>query len=88
MIVILQKKLAGQKGYLLEYDRMSEEEKLAKYLELEHELLIFDSSRKDERLRTVEAEKDKLILDLKKAVKENQETKKKVKQILKHLKMD
>jgi len=82
------KKLAGQNGYLLEYDRMSEEEKLAKYLEIEPELLIFDSSRKDERLKTVEAEKNKLIEELKAAVKENQETQKNVKRILEHLKMD
>ena len=34
------KLLAGQKGYLLQYDRMSESEKLEKYLELENELLI------------------------------------------------
>jgi len=36
----------------------------------------------------VEDEQNKLIIELKKAVKENQETKKKVKQILNHLKIE
>lgn len=48
------KKLAGQKGYLLQYDRMTDEEKLQKYIELEYELLVFDESKKNaemERLR-------------------------------------
>lgn len=34
--------LAGQKGYLLQYDRLTEDEKLEKYLEFENELLVFD----------------------------------------------
>ena len=41
------KKIAGQKGYLLQYDRMSEKDKLEKYLELESELLVFDESKKN-----------------------------------------
>lgn len=37
------KKLAGQKGYLLQYDRLSDDEKLEMYLKFEHYLLIDDS---------------------------------------------
>lgn len=43
------KKLAGQKGYLLQYDRISEEEKLELYLKYEPDLLI-DSTEKDKIL--------------------------------------
>ncbi len=39
----LAKKFAGQKGYLLQYDRLTEDEKLEKYIEFEPELLIFES---------------------------------------------
>ena len=39
------KKIAGQKGYLLQYDRISDEEKLERYQELEGELTI-DNTRK------------------------------------------
>jgi len=37
----LAKLFAGQKGYLLQYDRLDDEEKLAKYIEFEPELLVF-----------------------------------------------
>jgi len=35
------KKLAGQKGYLLEYDRMNDKEKLDLYLQIEPSLLVY-----------------------------------------------
>jgi len=41
------KKLTGQKGYLLQYDRLNDQEKLEKYIEFEHDLTIYD----DERMR-------------------------------------
>ena len=41
----LSKILAGQRGYLLQYDRLTEEEKLEHYLEFEKELLIFDNTK-------------------------------------------
>jgi len=34
------KKFAGQKGYLLQYDRLTDEEKLQKYIEFEPDLII------------------------------------------------
>ena len=36
----LAKKFAGQKGYLLQYDRLTEDEKLQKYIEFEPDLII------------------------------------------------
>jgi len=41
------KRLAGQKGYLDTYDRLSLEEKLEVYLKVEPLLLIFDNSQND-----------------------------------------
>lgn len=43
------KKIAGQKGYLLQYDRMSDEDKLERYQELEGELTI-DNTKKLKRV--------------------------------------
>jgi len=60
MILILPKKLAGQKGYLLQYDRMNDEEKLEKYLEIEPELLIFDESKKNAEIEKLKKEKSEL----------------------------
>jgi len=37
------KKLAGQKGYLLQYDRLSDDEKLEMYLKFEPDLILDDS---------------------------------------------
>ena len=50
------KKLAGQKGYLLQYDRMTDEEKLEKYLEFEPALLVFDESKKNAELEKLKKE--------------------------------
>ena len=54
------KMLAGQKGYLLQYDRMTEEEKLEKYAEFEPELLVFDESRKNAEITKLKKEKSEL----------------------------
>ena len=53
------KKLAGQKGYLLQYDRMSDEDKLQRYLQLEPELLIFDESKKNAEIEKLRNDKTK-----------------------------
>jgi len=58
------KKLAGQKGYLLQYDRMTDEEKLEKYVELESELLIFDDSKKNAKIKKLETENSSKIQEL------------------------
>ena len=54
------KKLAGQKGYLLQYDRMTDEEKLEKYLEIESDLLVFDESKKNAEIEKLRKENSKI----------------------------
>ena len=62
------KKLAGQKGYMLQYDRMTDKEKLEKYLEFEKDLIIDPTERQKARISELEkSEKriDKLESDMK-----------------------
>ena len=47
----LAKLFAGEKGYLLQYDRLSDDEKLEKYLEAESDLSIFDLTKKDNEIK-------------------------------------
>jgi len=54
------KKLAGQKGYLLQYDRMTDKEKLDKYLEIEKDLIIDPT----ERQKRIIDQKDKKIAEI------------------------
>ena len=44
------KKLAGQKVYMGQYDRLSDEEKLEKYIEFESDLFIFKAKPKSEEI--------------------------------------
>jgi len=67
------KKLAGQKGYLLQYDRMNDEEKLEKYLEIEPELLIFDESKKNAEIEKLQKDKSKLESEEKVKIKHLEE---------------
>ncbi len=39
------KKLSGQTGYLLQYDRLNDEEKLEKYIEFENDLTIYSDNK-------------------------------------------
>ena len=48
------KKLAGQKGYLLQYDRMTDKEKLDKYLEIEKDLIIDPTERQKAKITELE----------------------------------
>jgi len=57
----LAKKWAGQKGYLLQYDRLTPEEQLDKYLEFEKDLIIDSTER--QKARISELEKDKIRID-------------------------
>lgn len=50
------KYLAGQKGYLLQYDRPTDEEKLEYYLKLEPDLLVYDQSRTLSKIRRMKKE--------------------------------
>ena len=40
-------KLVGHGGYLMQYDRMTEEEKLKMYIELEPDLVVFDQTKNE-----------------------------------------
>ena len=46
----LAKKWAGQKGYMLQYDRMTLEEQLEKYIEFEPELLVYDTTKRESKI--------------------------------------
>lgn len=50
----LAKLLAGQKGYLLQYDRISDQDKLELYKKYESDLLVFDDSRKDQKIKELQ----------------------------------
>ena len=52
----LAKHFAGQKGYLLQYDRQTDAEKLAIYIKLEPLLLVSDKARDQEKIRKLEQE--------------------------------
>ena len=51
---------AGQKGYLQQYDRLTDEEKLAIYMEFEPLLLVSDKARDQEKIRKLEKKNKKL----------------------------
>ncbi len=43
--------MTGHGGYLMQYDRLTDEEKLDMYLELESDLLIYDQTKNEEKIR-------------------------------------
>lgn len=43
--------MTGHGGYLMEYDRLTDEEKLEMYLDLEPELLVYDQTKNEEKIR-------------------------------------
>ena len=55
------KKLAGQKGYLDEYDRMNDDEKLALYQKYESDLIIDNSAKLKAENEKLESEKTELM---------------------------
>lgn len=67
-------RLTGHGGYLMQYDRMTEDEKLQMYLELEPELVVFDQTKSEleiTRLRDKVNEIDELKKEVQK-LRENQ----------------
>jgi len=52
----LAKKLSGQRGYLLQYDRLSDEEKNNLYCEIESELLINQSVKDKQTIKKLQSE--------------------------------
>ena len=57
----LAKKWAGQKGYMLQYDRMTLEEQLEKYIEFEPELLVYDNNKRETKIEKEYKEKMDLM---------------------------
>jgi len=49
-------RMTGHGGYLMQYDRMTEEEKMEKYMELEPELLIFDQTKNEMEIKKLKKE--------------------------------
>ena len=56
----LAKYFAGQKGYLMQYDRLSDNEKLVFYMGFEPSLLVSDKARDQGRIRDLENESGKV----------------------------
>ena len=52
------KKLAGEKGYLLQYDRLTDDEMLEGYLKFEDSLLIYDDSIRAAKVEKLNREND------------------------------
>jgi len=61
------KKIAGQKGYLLQYDRMDDNEKLELYQKFEYDLIIDNTEKQKEAIKKLESDNNKL----EKALKQN-----------------
>lgn len=54
------KKIAGQKGYLDQYDRITDEEKLTLYQKFEDDLIIDDSEKQKAEIKKLESKKSEL----------------------------
>ena len=46
--------LSGQDGYMIQYDRLTDDQKLELYLKYEDELLIYDETKKDHKIQELE----------------------------------
>ncbi|MGI0021687.1 MAG: tyrosine-type recombinase/integrase [Nitrososphaeraceae archaeon] len=66
-------RLTGHGGYLTQYDRMTEDEKLKMYLELEPDLLVFDQTKNELEIKQLK-EKNEILSDLEKEIKKLRET--------------
>ena len=77
----LAKKLVGQKGYLLQYDRLTDEEKLELYLEFEKELLIYDNTKLKQDLAKAKSEKITMEM-MQETINDVAEIKEQIKKIL------
>jgi len=65
----LAKKWAGQKGYMLQYDRMELDEQLEKYIEFEQDLLVYDITKRESKLAKEYNHMENRIKKLERAVK-------------------
>jgi len=58
-------RLTGHGGYLMQYDRMTDDEKLKMYIELEPELVIFDTSKQDLEIEKLKVQQNKEMKEMK-----------------------
>ena len=65
-------KIVGHGGYLMQYDRMTEDEKLEMYLELEPELVVFEQTKNELEIAKLRDKVDE-IGELKKEVQKLRE---------------
>lgn len=65
-------RMTGHGGYLMEYDRMTEEEKLQLYLELESDLVVFDQTKNELEIKRLK-EDNESISDLRDEVRKLRE---------------
>ena len=65
----LAKYFSGQKGYLMQYDRLTDAEKLEYYMKFESLLLVSEKARDQEKIRKLENENSK-VADLEKKNRE------------------
>jgi len=57
-------KLTGHGGYLMQYDRMTDDEKLKMYIELEPDLVVFDKSKQKLEIEKLKMQQDKEIKEM------------------------
>lgn len=65
-------KLTGHGGYLMQYDRMTDEEKLKMYIELEPDLVVFDQTKNELEIKRLKQE-NQTIEDLRDEVRKLRE---------------
>lgn len=65
-------KLTGHGGYLMQYDRISDEDKLKMYLELEPDLVVFDQTKNELEIENLR-EENQSIKELREEVKKLRE---------------
>lgn len=53
-------KMTGHGGYLMQYDRMTDEEKLKMYLELEPDLVVFDQTKNELEIKKLKLENESI----------------------------
>jgi integrase len=53
-------KLTGHGGYLMQYDRMTDEEKMKMYIELEPDLVVFEQTRNELEIKRLKEENESI----------------------------
>ncbi len=62
-------RLTGHGGYLMQYDRMNDDEKLKMYIELESELVVFDTSKQNLEIEKLRVQQNTEMTEMKEQMK-------------------